>query len=142
MELHAVASDYRRALTAVRDLGTTTPALWSLWLKLIQGQYRMPNHAITAAQMAEVGGVSSASLAQTRYTTLGQRIAEQVGYVPNNRPTGDRKPMYWMSLSRGTHDDDRSAGFQFIMHPELVIAIELMGWVKPQPAAAVEAQET
>jgi hypothetical protein len=130
-ELRATAQDYRRALLAVRDSRNTTPAAWSLWVKLLQAQYLMPGQVITDVQLADAAGLSSANIARLRYAALGHLIADHLGYVPPCPSQGDGKPNWWMSLSTNKQADDKDRHLEFAMHHELAQAIELMGWVKP-----------
>lgn len=131
----ALSRDYRKALSAVRDLRTTSMVLWGVWVKLLLAQYNMPGHSITAAQLAEAAGLSSDRVARSRYDDLAQRIAEQLSFTPENDPA-NHKPLWWTTIAHGADEQQSSPHFQFVMNAELAEAIRLMGWVKPVIAAA------
>lgn len=134
IELHATAQDYRKALPAVRDLRSTNSNTWTLWVNLLRLQYAAPEHTIGLLDLAEQAKLTSGNIAGLRYGALGEAIAKQLGYVAPNKTQGDKKPMWWTTLSTALHSDDKDPTFRLVMRPELVEAIELMGWVKPQPA--------
>jgi predicted HNH restriction endonuclease len=128
----ATATDYRRALLAIRDLRDITPATWELWCSLLRTHYRMPGHAATAAQLATANRVKTPGAVNLSYGKLAHAVADQLGYCPPERQHGKHEPMWWMALSSGSQGDEREEQFQFTMHSELAAALELMRWVKPQ----------
>lgn len=134
IELHATAQDYRKALPAIRDLRSTNSNTWTLWVNLLRLQYLNAEHSISLAELAEAAKLTSANIAGLRYAALGEAIAKQLNYVAPNKTQGDKKPMWWTTLSTALHSDDKDPTFRLVMRPELVEALELMGWVKPQPA--------
>lgn len=127
----ASPDDYRLALLAIRNTGAAADS-WARWVEMLECQYGMPDHRITATQFAERIGLSSYGEANLNYGRLAHAVANQLRYRPPNRPHGDRQPMWWMALSSGKWGEDEDGHFEFTMHPALAEALETMGWVKPR----------
>lgn len=138
-EPHATPEAYRVALLTIRDSREVTSAMWELWVNLLKTQYQMADRTITATQLAKANGLSSHSIANTRYNSLAHAIGDQLGYTPPNHTGGARKPMWWMMLSTGQNGDYGDEGFQFTLRPELAQALEQMRWVQPATATMTPA---
>ncbi|HWB11594.1 MAG TPA: hypothetical protein VG826_20350 [Pirellulales bacterium] len=124
--------DFKRALKAVRDDDKVSVEKLKLWRKLLGCHYAMPGHTITAMELAQQCKLASFSEANLRYGALAHAVADHLRFQPEPRPTGDRKPMWWLALSTGSYGDDRDSMFQFTMRPELIAALEEMGWVRQE----------
>ena len=90
-----------------------------------------PLHQITSTQLSDVIGLAGYAEANLRYGKLGHAVADELGYEPPKRSSGDRKPRWWMALSTGKQGAEGDGHFEFTMRPELVQAIEAMHWVRP-----------
>lgn len=125
----AKAEDFRQALLSVRDNNTRDAV--DTYLKMLKLQHASPDHATTAAQMAEGMGFAREGVANLKYGKLGHEIADNIGFVPPNRPDGKKDPMWWMTLSTGTQKEDEHDGnMLWTMRPAFVEALLAMGWVR------------
>jgi hypothetical protein len=68
-----VAMDFRRALLALRD--TTRSTTWGVWVGLLKTQYRMADHRVTSAQLAEVMGYRAFKSGNSNCRQTGKVIA-------------------------------------------------------------------
>jgi predicted HNH restriction endonuclease len=100
-----------------------------LWLGLLRTQYRMPNHTITARQLADQLGLASYSESNLRYGALAHAIANVLQYVPPRRTTGDKEPIWLFTISIWEDGGEDEGEFEFTMRPELADALEQMRWV-------------
>ena len=120
-------ADFKRALLAVRD-SNTSDTTWKTWTTLLQAQVQKPEHKITATGLAEAAKLNGYSEANLRYGNLAHAVAQQLRYTPPNRPRGDKRPMWWMTLSTGEVRDDKDQFFEFTMHAALADALREMRW--------------
>ncbi|MBL8826736.1 MAG: hypothetical protein JNM18_07090 [Planctomycetaceae bacterium] len=127
IDFNPVATDFRRALLALRD--TVKDETWRVWVKLLKAHYAMPNHQITPAQLAEATGLSAPSQATLRYGNLAHAVADQLRFTPEKRARGNGRPMWWKALSNGPEGDDSSPNFELTMLPALADALLAMKWV-------------
>ncbi len=90
----------------------------------------MPNHTITATQIAEAVGYQNYNATNLQYGTLGREISEILRYEPPKRANGE--PIWFWILSSGNEASEAtmSGHYEFEMRPELVKALERMKWVK------------
>lgn len=100
------------------------------FLEMLKAQYSMPNHTITATQMAEAVGFQNYNATNLQYGTLGKEIAGYLNYEPPKRVSGE--PIWFWVLSSGNEASDSTMGghYEFVMRPELAQALETMKWVK------------
>ncbi|HOU48405.1 MAG: hypothetical protein IT188_06935 [Acidobacteria bacterium] len=124
----ATPEEFRKALLAVRDSGKGIYDHKEL--PMIEAQYYSPKHTINTTQLAEKVGFTGYSEANLNYGILAHRIADELKYVPGSpNPNCDH---WWRTLSYGkTPDQNEEIQFyKWVMRPELVQALEKMGWVK------------
>ena len=103
----------------------------SAYHKMLQAQYHAENHTITATQLAKAAGSKDFSVANLHYGKMAHAIADSIGYEPPIRER-DNEPMWHLTLStenKASHETI-DGHYEFVMHPELVEALEqLTGWV-------------
>jgi predicted HNH restriction endonuclease len=94
-------------------------------MHILQIQYAMPEHTITAGKLAQKLGYANFGAANLRYGTLGRKISEILGgEAPDCYKDGS--PAYFSYLSQG---EGHASGYRWIMYKELVQALEKMGLV-------------
>jgi hypothetical protein len=115
----ATAEQYKAALLAVRDRMKDTH------LAMLQTHCRAPEHAISAASLAEAVGVTSAS---HQYGTFARWIADILNYNPNQKSGGSFR--WWRALAIGRPGAKETVDGQseWIMRPELVAVLQAMKW--------------
>lgn len=105
----------------------------SVQLRMLQTQYAAPDKTVTAPQLAHAVGYSSHPPVNSQYGRLGRLIAEVVGRSPTAEWGYGN---WWAVLSDGIGEN--SAGFQWVMHPQLVQALEELRWVEPDSVPLTE----
>ena len=126
----ATADGYRQALEFLRD--NTKLVRWQTWVTLLECQYAMPEHRITATQMAKYAQLKSYSRANLEYGGLAHAVADRLEYKP---PQRDSRPRWWMALSSGDWSQDENGHVEFTMRLALAEALEQLGWVRPDETA-------
>lgn len=121
-------SKYVDALLKVRNSGKLRN---SKFLEMLQAQYAMPRHTITATKLAEAVGFKNYSAANLQYGLLGHAVSDALGLAPPNHENSNA-PMWFWTLSTGNRPSSETLDqhFEFVMRPELVAALEAMKWVK------------
>ncbi|MFK5925777.1 MAG: hypothetical protein QM483_04010 [Desulfuromusa sp.] len=124
----ATKEQYKQALKGLRDGGHLRN---SKYLDLIKAQHSSEKHTITATNLAKAAGYKNYNAANLQYGTMAKIVAGHLGYMPPKRANGDH--MWWCTLSDGNmaSDETMDGHFEFVMHPELVEALEEMRWAKP-----------
>ena len=119
----ATAEQFKRALLAVRDKN-----LPDTHLAMLRAQCRSPNSTITATQLAQAAEYQNYNAANLQYGTLAFNLAGHLNFDPEKRPDGT--PRWWTTLSYSVDGaaDPETGQFQFIMRPELVVALRDMKW--------------
>ena len=119
----ATVEQFKRALIAVRD-----KRLPETHIAMLRSQCRSPNATITATRLAEAANYQNYNAANLQYGTLAFNVAGHLGFEPEKRPDGS--PRWWTTLSYATDGsaEPETGQFQFIMRPELVIALREMKW--------------
>ncbi len=123
----ASSEEYIAALLKLRDSKRLRN---TKFLEMLKAQYAMPNHTITATQLAEAVGFQNYNATNLQYGTLGKEIAGFLSYIPPKRKNGE--PIWFWVLSSGNDasDETMNGHYEFIMRPELAQALETMKWVK------------
>lgn len=121
----ATADGYRRVLEFLRD--NTKLSRWQTWVTLLECQYEMPEHRITATQMAKHAYLKSYSKANLEYGGLAHAVADRLEYKP---PKCDSRPRWWMALSSGNLSQAEDGHVEFTMRLALAEALEQLGWVR------------
>lgn len=94
--------------------------------KLVTVHCQMPNSTATATDLAERCGWTDWRIVNRQYGFFSERICRAIDFVPSTKKDG--KPRWW-----GIHSAGRDIGngrFEWIMHPQLVAALEEVGWVQ------------
>ena len=113
--------EYKSALDLIKD------QLSEVHLRMFQAQYEAPNHTVTASELANAVGYKSFSPANLHYGRLGCLIGEAANFSPPPRDNSTIR--WWPILSAGIRRTP-TRGFQWVMHPQLVQALEELGWVE------------
>ncbi|MBI1925227.1 HNH endonuclease [Candidatus Poribacteria bacterium] len=96
-------------------------------VRLLQEQYRAPKRTVTASQLAELAGVREGySVVNLQYGRLGHMFCDEIGFTPDVRPDGTHRAVWSVGYST------RDRGFLWEMRPEVVEALESLGWVSPE----------
>lgn len=121
------SENYIEALLKLRDSKRLRN---TKFLEMLKAQYSMPNHTITATQLAESVGFQNYNATNLQYGTLGKEISGFLAYEPPKRKNGE--PIWFWVLSSGNEASDNTMNghYEFVMRPELVEALETMKWVK------------
>ena len=100
-------------------------------LEMLNAQYRAPDRAISAGNLAKSAGYKSYHGANLQYGKLAFNIAEALGYTPTQGSDGT--PNWWTTLSDSNlgAPEPGTGHFQFIMRPELAKALSSLGWIRP-----------
>ena len=97
-------------------------------LAILRHQYQAPSRTATATQLATGANIRGGhTTVNARYGRLGHMLADEMGFVPDQREIGTYR--YWAVLSLGW-----SLGrgrFIWQMLPEVAEALEVLGWVAP-----------
>jgi hypothetical protein len=117
----ATPATYTKGLLAIRDKN-----LPDSHFAMLRAQCRAPESTITATQLAEAAGYENYNAANLQFGTLACKVAELIGFRPENRADGTA--MWWTTLSYATTDGAESdtGHFQFVMRPELMEALRTM----------------
>lgn len=111
----------------IAGLTTIQPRMSNLQLRLLQEQYRAPNHTVTATQLAELLGIEGGRGAvNLMYGRLGRLFCEAIDFEPNQRDVGTYK---WWSVWSSGYEERKPYRFLWQMHPEVVQALEHLGWI-------------
>jgi hypothetical protein len=116
----ASIEQFRAALLAIR------PSLTDNMLTMLRYQYRAPNHAATATELAQAAGYKTYEPANRQYGELGKLIADALTFTPPRRADGTHK--YWSTLSTGDPSLEEGEHWRFVMRPELAAAIRELRW--------------
>jgi hypothetical protein len=89
--------------------------------QMLQAHYNAPQHTITATQLTQALGYESFPAANLQYGLFAKRV---------------RKVLNWwhypdIHICIFTAFDHRNGEWHWIMHPELAVALEELGWVEP-----------
>lgn len=123
----AKPEQYMEALLQLRDSKRLRN---TKFLQMLKVQYAMPDHTITATQMAEAVGFQNYNATNLQYGTLGKEISGYLNYEPPKRANGE--PIWFWVLSSGNQasDETMDGHYEFVMRPELSQALQTMKWVK------------
>jgi len=121
----ATSEQFKAALLALRDKN-----LPDGHLAMLRAQGVAPKATITSTKLAEAAGYENYNAANLQYGTLAFHLAGFLGYNPPHRKDGT--PMWWTTLSYclDGNSEPETKQFQFIMRPELLVALREMRWVK------------
>ncbi|RZI60329.1 MAG: hypothetical protein EOP94_01685, partial [Zymomonas sp.] len=76
------ASAYEKAF------GRLLPDMPDSYLSMLRAHLSAPDHLLSATQLADAAGYSGYGGANLHYGLLGQRVAQEIGFVPPRRDDG------------------------------------------------------
>lgn len=91
---------------------------------LLIAQYNFPDHRATATELAKSVGEKTFRAVNSIYGKLGTAVRKAVGFAGPGQQSSVLSSFY-----RPDDGDDHDC--QFVMHPQVVYALEQLGWVKP-----------
>lgn len=101
-------------------------AITELQLKMLEIHYQSPEYTLTATQMANALGYPHYSVSNGNYGRLGSRLGDALGWKPDDFDLGVSV------LSTFAKPENN---WQWIMRPEVISALESLGWVNPSTIA-------
>lgn len=129
------ASVYERAFSHL------LPAMPDSYIAMLRAHLAAPDHLISATKLAAAAGYSGYEGANLHYGKLGQRVAEEIGFVPPHREDGTE--IWTCAIARDPSVDidypdtsmlealSRNIGtlhFEWQMRPQVVQALKALGW--------------
>lgn len=105
------ATQYVAAFRAVRNISDAQ-------IEMIRLHYHSPQHTITAKTMASAQGYNHHSAANSIYGRLGRLVGEALDYNPTKERLGTLVTF-----------EKRNGEWHWIMRPEVVDALNELGWV-------------
>ncbi len=125
-------ADYVEGLTAIKSLMSESQ------LRLLQQQYYALNHTIGATELSEVADIQGGrGTVNLLYGRLGKMFCDATGFEPDRREIGTHR--WWSVWSTGHEEGTR---FFWEMHPQVVEALESLGWVIPNELMQSKKDET
>lgn len=130
-----LASVYEKAL------GHLLPGMPASYLAMLRAHLAAPDHLISATQLAEAAGYAGYEGANLHYGKLGQRVADEIGFVPPRREDGTE--IWTCAIARDTSMDTEypdtsmlealsrnmeTLHFEWQMRPQVVQALRALGW--------------
>ena len=129
------ASVYERAF---RHL---LPDMPDSYIAMLRAHLAAPDHLISATKLAEAAGYSGYEGANLHYGKLGQRVADEIRFVPPRREDGTE--IWTCAIARDTSMDTEypdtsilealsrnmeTLHFEWQMRPQVVQALRALGW--------------
>jgi len=128
MQIHeASADDYEKALLKLRD-DDSSAINFTMAHTILRNQVIRENATITPAELAQLHQWKNASTANLQYEKLAKQIATYLGYAPPKRSSGDKKPMWWLTLSTGPDTGEPTPADPWTMRPSLRVAMVQLKW--------------
>lgn len=90
--------------------------------RMLEIHYQAPSYTLTATQMANALGYSHYSVSNGNYGRLGSRLGEKLGWKPLDSDLGVAILVTFFKPENN---------WQWIMRPEVITALEKLGWVSP-----------
>ena len=94
--------------------------------KMLEIHYQAPSYTLTATQMANALGYPHYSVSNGNYGRLGSRLGEELAWKPSDSDLG---VSILVTFAKPENN------WQWIMRPEVIIALEKLGWVNPSTIA-------
>lgn len=97
--------------------------------QLLLKHYRAPEHTVTATELAALVNYPDSNTVNLQYGTFSKGLADRMKWqIP---PTAQASyAVAWFEKP-----EDSKEHWRWIMHPELVAALEALEWVKPNPTS-------
>lgn len=102
-------------MEAFRKLGNLTDSQ----MRMLNIHYYAPAQTITATQLSRAAGYGHYSIANAQYGRLGRLVGDQLEYNPMKERLGTLVTF-----------DKRQGEWHWLMRPEVIRALELLGWVE------------
>lgn len=97
-------------------------------LKMLKANYRSSYRKISALRLAKAAGYSSYSTGNEQYGSFARRICELSDHEPEKR--ADDTTRWTYAICNASPDRDNQGHFQWILRPEVALAMENMGLVE------------
>lgn len=129
------ASVYERAL------GRLLPDMPDSYIAMLRAHLAAPDNLISATKLAEAAGYAGYEGANLHYGKLGQRVADEIGFIPPRRDDGTE--IWTCAIARDTSMDTEypdtsmlealsrameNMHFEWQMRPQVVQALRALGW--------------
>jgi len=120
----ATAKQFKTALLSLKDKG----GLSQRDLMLLRAHFHAAKQTISTFQLAKEVGYASFGAVNIRYGKLARRVADSLRYTPTPDSKGDFH--WWRTLSYGNDGTPQTddGHYEWIMRPELVIALKEWNW--------------
>ena len=115
-------AEYKEGFLACRP-ALRSKAGWSTPMEMLKANYYAPGHTVTASELAETVRLASYKSANLAYGKFAKALCGELG----------RTPKYNVAILvsfDGTRPDGENV--QWTMLPQVVAALEELGWVKPR----------
>ncbi|CDH74046.1 TPA: HNH endonuclease signature motif containing protein [Pseudomonas aeruginosa] len=110
--------EYRQALQSL------APVITEKRRRMLIGHAQAPGHAITMSELAALVGFPGYSAANLQYGLLAGKLADALG-VP--------RPSFLVYVLASFDDDPGTSHSRAHMYPELVEALQQLGWAESEP---------
>ena len=129
------ASVYERAFARL------LPEMPDSYIAMLRAHLAAPDHLISATKLADAAGYSGYEGANLHYGKLGQRVADEIRFVPPRREDGTE--IWTCAIARDTSMDTEypdtsmlealsrnmeTLHFEWQMRPQVVQALRALGW--------------
>lgn len=117
------------------------PDMPESYTAMLRAHFSAPDHLLSATKLAEAAGYSGYGGANLHYGLLGQRVAQEIGFIPPRRDDGSE--IWTCAIARDpaldTEFPDTSMlealsrsfdtqHFEWQMRPQVVQALRSLGW--------------
>nr|WP_315207625.1 HNH endonuclease [uncultured Albidiferax sp.] len=96
---------------------------------MLKANYRAPDKQISAERLAKAAGYSSYTTGNQQYGAFAHQVADLLEYQPDIKVRGETR--WTPTLCIESTVSDQSGHFQWILRPEVALALEEMGLVEP-----------
>jgi predicted HNH restriction endonuclease len=115
------AIDFEKALKEIKNT--------DLQMNMLERHYQSPSFTITATEMANALGYPHYSVSNGNYGKLGSLLGDALGWQPKD---SIHKVSVLVEFAKPENH------WQWIMRPQLVSALEKLGWVNPSSKSLPE----
>lgn len=126
-----------------RAFGQLLPEMPDSYIAMLRAHFCAPDYLISATKLAEAAGYSGYEGANLHYGKVGQRVAEEIGFLPPRRDDGTE--IWTCAIARDTSMDTEypdtsmldallrtmeteTSHFEWQMRPQVVQALKALGW--------------
>jgi predicted HNH restriction endonuclease len=115
--------------TYISGLQAIQPKMRAEHYRILQAHYHMPNHTANAKEIAQSAAINGYYGVNLLYGGLGHMFCDATGFIPDLHP--DDSARWWAVWSIG--HSTKNEGFLWEMRPQVVEALENLGWVHTVP---------